>query len=184
MSLRRNSSYGDLTHVAADPDESWLKMPEWESDDENADTKTYAWAAFTDAILKSIMTNNTGGSKVRTSITAVADMMESRLWLMDDDDHGGFSRHSCLCVLNIGDVVFKQLLRHLWPQWDKRIGSTLWEHLKTARACLKREKQYNANLPVDTKSVRGLKRWKAARNHSMLMRAADVRKKSIKWLEE
>ena len=158
-------------------DQDWLKMPEWESD-EHVDTKTIAWATLTDAMMKSIMTNDPERGKVLTSVTAAANMVESRLWLMDDDEHGGISRHGCLYVLNISDMVLKQLLRHLWLRWDKRIGDTMWKSLKTARAAIKRETRRNAS------GIRGPKKMKAAREHAILMRASDVRRVSNEWVEE
>jgi hypothetical protein len=160
-------------------------MPEWEADDEFADVKSYAWIVLTDAMLKSIMTNYPGRGVVLTSTTAISSMMESRGWLMDDVGGDGLSRCLCLSVLNISDVVLKQLLCLLWLRWDKRIGSTLWKHLKAARVALKHETRYNGSLPSGgSQGHGGLKRCKAAREHAMLMHASEVRKQSLAWVEE
>lgn len=176
MALSRTKAYGPLTQYSSGSD--WLKMPEWAADDEFADARSYAWIVLTDAILKSIMTNDPERGKVLTSISAVSDMVESRTWLMDDSNSSGLSSHLCISMLGISDMVLKQLLRHLWLRWDRKIGGTTWKSLKAARAGIKRETRRNS------RGIRGPKRMKSSREHAVLMRAAEVRRESMLWVEE
>ena len=181
MSLVRNRPYSPLTHVVADPESDWLKMPEWESNDEFTDTKTYAWVVLTSSILDSIMTSTPTSKTVLTAPWAVSVMAGGRLWLMSDEpmlaDESMLNKNDCLCALNISEMALKQHLCHLWLRWDKRIGSTMWRHLKAARAALKRERGHNRGIH------RGPNRCAAAREHAMLMKASEVRRRSMAWVE-
>jgi hypothetical protein len=175
---------------------AWLRMPEWESDDEYAGTKALLWGILVDAVQKSIMADAPSSTRgAKSSPSLMAEMTEARVWLMDDTtvlagtDLGsgliaGATKHTCLSALNISDMVLKQLLCPLWLREDKSIGSTLWKHLKAARAALKSETEYNREVGMGSKRSGGLKQWKAAREHAMLMRASEVRKQSMAWVEE
>ena len=165
--------------------------PEWNSDDESIGIKSMVWEMLMGAMLKSVL----AGSTANWNYDLVPEMIESRTWLMDestvkpgakldDDMVSGINLNSCLVVLGIDAMVFKRLLCHLWLSEDKMVGSTLWDRLKTARAALKRETGYNSKIRGRSIRSLGLKRCKAAREHAMLMRASEIRKESMRWVEE
>ena len=119
-----------------------IPQPEWSSDDEFANPKRLAWILLTDAIAKSILTNDiTNEDKVLKSQDAIIDMIEAREWLVTDGGAAPITRDMCLTILNIKRHVVLTLLRHLWLRKSKSMSSTLGSIIVASRSAFSNQKR-------------------------------------------
>ena len=125
-------------------DAAWLEHPDWPAD-EFYSTRITSWGLLTDAIKKSMMTNDPRTNGVLRSVNGISGMIEARRWLMDESTElapaGYFNLHTCLTTTMIGNMALKRILRGLWLRQRDDIQYTINKLRKRHRDAILRQKQ-------------------------------------------
>lgn len=146
--------------------------------------KRLAYKVLEDAIKKSVpMCKRLTRNHEAEYTNKCAAMIESRIWLMDDEHplntDRGINRNMCMEALSLRKVVLFSLLRGLWLREDERLRRAMGQELSELKAAILCERRANnRNRGGDKRRIKHV----AARRNKMLRRGIEVYNESMEWV--